>query len=88
MNWDFFIFFAGGATIAVRTVIGEEDTLQWILSDHLSSASVTANADGTWNSSIQYTAFGEIRASSGLTPGGNEVSLHRAVGAKRAYVGN
>jgi RHS repeat-associated protein len=41
--------------------------LQWILSDHLNSASVTANADGTWNSSIQYTAFGEVRASSGLT---------------------
>ncbi|MHC1781889.1 MAG: RHS repeat-associated core domain-containing protein [Anaerolineaceae bacterium] len=51
----------------MRTVIGETDTLQWILSDHLSSASVTANADGTWNSSIQYTAFGEIRATSGLT---------------------
>ncbi|MHC1781887.1 MAG: hypothetical protein AB9891_03805 [Anaerolineaceae bacterium] len=31
-------FFAGGVTIAVRTVVGEEDTLQWILSDHLSSA--------------------------------------------------
>ncbi|MHC1781886.1 MAG: RHS repeat-associated core domain-containing protein [Anaerolineaceae bacterium] len=28
---------------------------------------MTANEDGTWNSTIQYTAFGEIRASSGLT---------------------
>ncbi|MHC1783475.1 MAG: RHS repeat-associated core domain-containing protein [Anaerolineaceae bacterium] len=28
---------------------------------------MTANANGTWNSSIQYTAFGEIRATSGLT---------------------
>ncbi|MHC1784924.1 MAG: RHS repeat-associated core domain-containing protein [Anaerolineaceae bacterium] len=51
----------------MRTVIGEEDTLQWILSDHLSSASVTANEDGTWNSRIQHTAFGEVRATSGLT---------------------
>ncbi|MHC1781891.1 MAG: RHS repeat-associated core domain-containing protein [Anaerolineaceae bacterium] len=60
-------YFAGGATIAVRTVVGEEGTLQWILSDHLNSASVTASEDGTYNSRIQYTAFGEVRTSSGLT---------------------
>jgi len=52
----------------VRTVQGSNDTLNWILSDHLGSASVTANADGTWNSEIKYTAFGEVRASYGLTP--------------------
>jgi len=40
-----------------------------MLSDHLGSASVTANLDGTWNSTIQYTAFGEVRAKSGVTPG-------------------
>jgi RHS repeat-associated protein len=34
----------------------------------LGSASVTANADGTWNSEIKYTAFGEVRVSYGLTP--------------------
>jgi len=34
----------------------------------LRSASVTANADGTWNSEIKYTAFGEVRSSYGLTP--------------------
>jgi RHS repeat-associated protein len=38
-----------------------------MLSDHLGSTSTTANADGSWNSSISYTAFGEIRASSGIT---------------------
>ncbi len=38
-----------------------------MLSDHLGSTSTTANADGSWNSTIQYNAFGEIRASSGIT---------------------
>jgi RHS repeat-associated protein len=58
----------GSSTVAVRTVQGSNDTLNWILGDHLGSASVTANADGTWNSEIKYTAFGEVRASYGLTP--------------------
>jgi len=52
----------------VRTVQGSNDTLNWILGDHLGSTTVTANADGTWNSEIKYTAFGEVRASYGLTP--------------------
>ena len=67
--------------------------LNWVLGDHYGaqrstpvaqrrgpgSASVTANADGSWNSEIEYceaspkqsagdTAFGEVRDSSGLTP--------------------
>jgi RHS repeat-associated protein len=58
---------SGSAQIAVRTVSGATDTIQWMLSDHLGSTSTTANADGTWNSSIRYSAFGEIRASSGIT---------------------
>jgi RHS repeat-associated protein len=58
---------SGSAQIAVRTISGATDTIQWMLSDHLGSTSTTANADGTWNSSIRYSAFGEIRASSGIT---------------------
>jgi len=58
----------GSTTVAVRTVSGTEDVLNRVLGDHLGSASVTANADGSWNSEIKYTAFGEVRASSGLTP--------------------
>jgi len=57
----------GSTQIAVRTLQGEEDMLQWLLPDHLGSTSATANADGRWNSTLQYSAFGEIRASSGLT---------------------
>jgi hypothetical protein len=58
----------GSATIAVRTISGTDDVLNWILGDHLGSTSVTANVDGSWNSEIKYTAFGEVRASNGLTP--------------------
>jgi RHS repeat-associated protein len=58
---------SGSAQIAVRTISGASDTIQWMLSDHLGSTSTTANADGTWNSTIRYSAFGEIRASSGIT---------------------
>lgn len=36
-------YVADSLTIAVRTVTGGQDTLNWILSDHLSSASATAN---------------------------------------------
>ena len=72
----------GSTTVAVRTVSGTEDVLNWVLGDHYGaqrstpgaqrrgqgSASVTANEDGSWNSEIKYTAFGEVRDSSGLTP--------------------
>jgi RHS repeat-associated protein len=37
----------GMTQIVVRTIEGESDTLNWILTDHLSSAAVIANADGT-----------------------------------------
>ena len=39
-----------------------------VLSDHLGSTSTTANEDGSWNSTIQYTAFGEIRLTKNTTP--------------------
>ena len=61
---------AGSTIIAVRTITAEADTLQWMISDHLGSTSTTANADGTWNSDIRYTAFGEIRLKSGVTASG------------------
>jgi hypothetical protein len=58
----------GMQQIAVRTIEGESDTLHWILTDHLHSASVIANADGTIYSEVKYTAFGEIRSGSGDMP--------------------
>jgi len=53
-------YLVGGQQVAVRTVAGQGDLLRWVLTDHLGSASVTANADGTWNSELWY--------SSGITP--------------------
>jgi hypothetical protein len=58
---------SGSAQIAVVTVKNGTSTLQWLLNDNINSTSVTANSDGTWNSTIQYSAFGEIWASSGIT---------------------
>jgi len=58
----------GMQQIAVRTIEGASDTLNWILTDHLSSASVIANADGTLVSEVKYSAFGEIRYQSGSLP--------------------
>jgi hypothetical protein len=62
-------YYAIGMTqIAVRTIEGESDTLNWILTDHLSSASVIANADGTLYSEVKYIAYGEIRPIQGTLP--------------------
>jgi len=58
----------GMSQIAVRTIEGASDTLNWILTDHLSSASVIAYADGTLVSEVKYSAFGEIRSGSGEMP--------------------
>lgn len=42
--------------------------LKWVMTDNLNSTTVTANADGTFNSELRYSAFGEIRYISGTTP--------------------
>jgi RHS repeat-associated protein len=54
---------AGSKRIAMRV----NGTLTWLLGDHLGSTSVTAQADGTFQSEMRYTAFGETRSSSGPT---------------------
>jgi RHS repeat-associated protein len=59
---------AGAKTIAMRTIEGSTNTLNWLLADHLGSTSTTANEDGSWNSTIKYTAFGDTRETSGITP--------------------
>ena len=55
--------------IAMRMTVGKiPSTLKWTLTDHLGSTSITANQDGSLYSELRYTAFGEIRYSSGITP--------------------
>lgn len=58
----------GTQTIALRTIAGETNTLQWILGDHLGSTSIVANADGSYFSELRYSAFGENRYSYNITP--------------------
>ena len=60
-------YFANTAAIAIRTIVDAENTLHWLLTDHLGSSSITTTADGTWNSEIRYTPYGETRYSSGIT---------------------
>jgi hypothetical protein len=40
----------GSKTIAMRTVQGDQNTLNWILADNLNSTTVTTNADGNTSS--------------------------------------
>jgi RHS repeat-associated protein len=49
-------------------VQGNVDILNWILADHLGSTSITAAADGSKIAELRYSAFGEVRFSSGITP--------------------
>jgi RHS repeat-associated protein len=58
----------GSMRVAMRTITGETNTLQWMLSDHLGSTSIIANTDGSYFSELRYSAFGEIRFSFNITP--------------------
>ena len=60
-------YFAGSINIAVRTIVGEENTLRLVLNDHLGSFSVLTTENGTWSSELRYSPFGETRVSSGTT---------------------
>jgi RHS repeat-associated protein len=54
----------GSLTVSVRT----NGTLSWVMTDQISSTTVTASATGDLNSEIRYTAFGTIRYENGITP--------------------
>jgi RHS repeat-associated protein len=58
----------GSLTVAVRTVSGSQNVLNWVITDQISSTTVTASATGDLNSEIRYTAFGTIRYENGITP--------------------
>ena len=55
---------AGGSRVGMR----QGSTLYWLVSDHLGSTSVTANASGGLYGRLLYKAWGEQRWSSGTTP--------------------
>ena len=56
---------AGGARIAMRT---GASTLNFILSDHLGSTSVTTDSNGALPTDNRYKAWGELRYASGTLP--------------------
>jgi RHS repeat-associated protein len=57
-------YYAGAQRIALRT----GTTLSYLLSDHLGSTSLTADAAGNKVSEVRYKAWGEVRYASGNTP--------------------
>jgi RHS repeat-associated protein len=56
---------AGGARVAVRT---GASTLNFMLTDHLGSTSVTTDSIGAFGSENRYKAWGELRYASGTLP--------------------
>ena len=54
----------GEQRVAMRT----NGTLTWLVTDHLGSTNVTANADGSLQSEMRYRPFGETRYTNGITP--------------------
>ena len=57
-------YYAGMQRIAMR----KGGTLYFMLSDHLGSTSLTTDASGNVISELRYTAWGEVRYNSGVTP--------------------
>jgi RHS repeat-associated protein len=57
-------YYAGAQRLAMR----ENNTLYYLVGDHLGSTSVVANSSGAFYSELRYTAWGETRYSSGTMP--------------------
>jgi RHS repeat-associated protein len=57
-------YHANGQRIAMRT----GSTLNYLLSDHLGSTSITTSSTGAKEAELRYTAWGEVRYTSGSTP--------------------
>ena len=65
---------AGGARVAVRT---GSSTLNFILTDHLGSTSITTTSTGVLSTDNRYKAWGEVKVRQRQSA--DEVHLHRAV---------
>ncbi len=66
-------YFAGGQRIAMRVLPqGQNAAPLWLFGDHLGSASVVANNDGSQHSRQGYMAWGEARFSVGSLPTKNQ----------------
>jgi len=62
-------YYAGAQRIAMRQyTIPQNNTLTYLVGDHLGSTSLTTDASGNLISELRYKAWGETRYSSGVTP--------------------
>jgi RHS repeat-associated protein len=66
-TWRFY-YFAGASRVAMRTADSTTSSLVYFLGDHLGSTSITVNPDGSKIAEMRYTAWGETRYTSGVTP--------------------
>jgi len=57
-------YYSGGQRVAMRT----GGTLYFMFSDHLGSTSITTDSAGNVVSELRYSAWGEVRYASGVTP--------------------
>ncbi len=75
-------YFAGATRIAMlapqgcSTSLRKNGTVTWLLTDHLGSTSVTADASGNKVAEMRYSAWGELRAASGTTSKENRYTGH------------
>jgi RHS repeat-associated protein len=60
-------YYAGGQRVAMRVNNGSPS---YLFTDHLGSTTVTANTSGIITGELRYTAWGETRYTSGVTPTG------------------
>lgn len=64
-------YYAGGQRVAVRVQDRpdpRQDGLFYLLGDHLDSTRITTDEDGNQIAEMRYSAWGEVRYSSGGTP--------------------
>ncbi|PWH15733.1 MAG: hypothetical protein DDG60_05275 [Anaerolineae bacterium] len=62
-------YFAGSTRIAMRTyTIPQSMTVEYFLTDHLGSTSLSTDSGGNKIAELRYTAWGEIRYTWGTTP--------------------
>jgi RHS repeat-associated protein len=61
-------YFAGSQRVAMRVQDGETDEVYYLFTDHLGSTSITTDSDGDLYAELRYTAWGEVRYTSGQTP--------------------
>ena len=57
-------YYAGAVRVAMR----ENDTLFYLLSDHLGGTNITTDAAGNKVAEMRYKAYGETRYNEGTTP--------------------